>query len=265
MSMDQIIAMRDFNLSYIILDSIFLCVFIALLIIKKKYLTLFWALFGGILYFAVDYGIFHLATHSRSIEGGEMFWVLLWMSLSYGITNFAWIWLALKKDKHLIEWTLLIFIWWIACPLISKMIPSPSIHIERTTNQYRGVMGVILFISYLSVIIYNLLLAKDKKTKVNIISLFIIGFLAQFGWEFSLLLGGIRSGTLTLEEKIITLLSNSLIETNLGLPAMLLIYLAITSKVNEDLNKNKQTIKERLITLNETNYFKRNEINHGEI
>ena len=111
MSMDQIIAMRDFNLAYIILDSIFLCVFLALLIIKKKYLTLFWVLFGGILYFAVDYGIFHLATHSRSIEGGDMFWVLLWMSLSYGITNFAWIWLALKKDKHLIEWTLLIFIW----------------------------------------------------------------------------------------------------------------------------------------------------------
>ena len=115
----NIIASRDFNLAYIILDSAFLLLFTALLCYKKRYLTVLWGLFGGILYFAVDYLIFHLLTGSRSIEGGSMFWVLLWMSLSYGFTNFAWVWLCLDRDVHIKEWTILIFSWWIACPMLS--------------------------------------------------------------------------------------------------------------------------------------------------
>ncbi len=245
----DIIASRDFNLTYIILDSIFLVIFAILLFCKKRYLTLIWALFGGILYFAVDYGIFHLLTHSRSITGGDMFWVLLWMSMSYGFTNFAWIWLALRKDKHLKEWTLLIFIWWIACPILSEMAPSEEIHIQRTTGQYHWIMALILFLSYLGVIIYNLM-NQHEEAKVNILRLFLIGVLVQFGWEFSLLIGGIRSSNLSFEEKIMTLIVNSLLETNLGLPLMFFIYLSITSKINENLTKNHYSIKERLIELN---------------
>ena len=43
---------------------------------------------GGV-YFAVGYGAFNLLMHSHSISGGSMFWVLLWMSVSYGFTNFS--------------------------------------------------------------------------------------------------------------------------------------------------------------------------------
>ena len=247
----DIIASRNFNLTYIILDSIFLLILLALLIFKKRYLTVFWGLFGGILYFIVDYFFFHLLTHSRSIEGADMFWTLLWMSLSYGFTNFAWIWLALKKDKYLKEWTLLIFIWWIVCPILSKIIPSQEIHIQRTTGQYHYVMALILFISYLGVIIYNLIV-KNKEARIQIIRIFIIGVAIQFMWEFALLIGGIRSASFSFEEKILTLIVNSLIETNLGLPLMLLVYLSITSKINEDLSKNNLTIKQRLIELNKS-------------
>lgn len=241
----EIIAARDFNLAYIILDSIFLLVFAGLLLYKKRRLTLFWGLFGGILYFAVDYGIFHLLTNSRSITGGSMFWVLLWMSLSYGFTNFTWIWLALKRDEYLKEWSFLIFVWWIACPVLAQMFPSAEIHIERTTGAYHGVMGAILFVSYLAAIIYNFT-QSDKSTRINVMRLFVIGVLVQLGWEFSLLVGGIRSGGFSVEQKLITLFVNSLVETNLGLPAIYLIYLAITSKVNEDLTPTTKTIKERL-------------------
>ena len=61
-----------------------------------------------------------------------------------------------------------------------------------------------------------------------------------------MLVGGIRSGGFSVEQKLITLFVNSLVETNLGLPAIYLIYLAITSKVNEDLTPTTKTIKERL-------------------
>ena len=146
-----IIASRDFNLAYIILDSVFILLLMGLLCWRRRYLTTLWGLFGGILYFFVDYCIFHLWTGSRSIEGGNMFWTLLWMSMSYGFTNFAWIWLCLDKDRDIREWTILIFSWWIACPMIAGMIPSPVIHIQRTTGAYHGIMGAILFLSYLGV------------------------------------------------------------------------------------------------------------------
>ena len=247
----EIIASRDFNLAYIIFDCIFLLAFASLLVIKKRYLTILWGLFGGILYFLVDYLIFHLLTHSRSIEGGDMFWTLLWMSMSYGFTNFAWIWLALRKDKYLKEWSLLIFLWWIVCPIISLNIPSQTIHIQRSTGKYHYAMAIILFISYLGAIVYNLT-NKDKRANINILRLFLIGVTIQLGWELALLLGGIRSNSLTLEEKLLTLTINSLLETNLGMPLIFIIFLSITSKSNEDLSKNNLTVRERLIELNES-------------
>lgn len=107
----EIIAQRVFNPLYIYLDIVFLVFFMGMLIYRKKYLTAAFALAGGVLYMIVDYGIFHLLLHTRSIEGGDLFWVLLWMSMSYGITNFAWIWLWFSRDKHLFEWSLLICVW----------------------------------------------------------------------------------------------------------------------------------------------------------
>ncbi len=115
----EVIAQRVFNPLYIYLDIVFLVGLCALLAVKKKFLTLLWGIAGGILYMIVDYGIFHLLTHSRSIEGGDLFWVLLWMSMSYGITNFVWIWLWFSKDRHLFEWSLLICVWWIAAPMLA--------------------------------------------------------------------------------------------------------------------------------------------------
>lgn len=90
--MEEIIARRQFAPLYIWLDIAFLVVFLVLLLIKKKYMTVLVGLLMGVVYMLVDYGIFHLLCHSRSIsDGHSLFLVLLWMSLSYGFTNFAWI------------------------------------------------------------------------------------------------------------------------------------------------------------------------------
>lgn len=102
--MTEIIARRQFAPLYIWLDIAFLCVFLVLLLMKKKYMTVLVGLVMGLVYMLVDYGIFHLVCHSRSIsEGHSLFWVLLWMSMSYGFTNFTWIWLWLGKDEHLLN------------------------------------------------------------------------------------------------------------------------------------------------------------------
>lgn len=235
----EVIAQRVFNPLYIYLDIVFLLGLCGLLIAKKKYLTLLWGIAGGILYMIVDYGIFHLLTHSRHIEGGDLFWVLLWMSMSYGITNFVWIWLWFSKDKHLLEWSLLIWIWWIAAPMLASTFGAnlPNIKIWRETGAYHGYMALILILGYGAAIIYNLF-QKKRERRFPLGWMLAIGILVQFAWEFSLLVGGIRSAEFaSFGEKLNTLVVNSLLETNLGAVPIFCIYALVTSRFTETLKK----------------------------
>lgn len=227
----ELIARRQFVPAYIALDTVFLLVLAGLLLWKKRRMA---ALVGGIMgvvYFIVDYGVFHLICHSRSIEGGSLFWTLLWMSMSYGFTNFAWIWLALDKDEYLIEWSLLILCWWFCCPMLAQLIGfgQMPIVIQRTTGAYHGWMAVILFVGYLLAVVRNLR-ESDRKCRIDLLRLLAIGIAAQFAWEAALLIGGIRSAGLDFAEKLRPLIVNSLLETNLGMPYVYLIFVALTRR-----------------------------------
>ena len=68
--MTEIIARREFSPLYIAFDIAFLVLYGCLLLRKKKYMTFLVGFLAGILYMAVDYGIFHLVCHSRSISDG---------------------------------------------------------------------------------------------------------------------------------------------------------------------------------------------------
>ena len=240
--MDDIIARRQFDPLYMWLVIAFLAVFAALLIWKKKYTTLIVGIVFGFVYFAVDYGIFHLVFHARTIsEGYSLFWVLLWMSMSYGFTNFVWIWLWISKDKRLLEWSALILFWWLCAPMLAATFGNSEnpIVIQRTTGAYHGYMALILFVGYLALIVWNLA-QKDKTLRVNILWLLAIGVLVQFGWEAGLLLGGIRSaGFENFADKLLTLVTNSLLETNLGMPYIYAIFLAYSKFFTERLQKRK--------------------------
>ena len=227
----ELIARRQFVPAYIALDTVFLLVLAGLLLWKKRRMA---ALVGGIMgvvYFIVDYGVFHLICHSRSIEGGSLFWTLLWMSMSYGFTNFAWIWLALDKDEYLIEWSLLILCWWFCCPMLAQLIGfgQMPIVIQRTTGAYHGWMAAILFVGYLLAVVRNLG-ESDQKCRIDLLRLLAIGIAAQFAWEAALLFGGIRSAGLDFAEKLRPLIVNSLLETNLGMPYVYLIFVALTRR-----------------------------------
>ena len=236
--LSEIVARRVFSPLYIALDSVFIAGLLTALLVKKRYLTTLFAVFGGVLYMIVDYGIFHLALGTRKIENGNLFWVLLWMSMSYGITNFALIWIWLSKDEFYKEYTALVWIWWICCPMISATFGGDltPIKIQRTTGSYHGYMALFMIASYAGIIIYNLT-CKQKERKFNIVWLFTLGVLAQLGWEVGLLIGGIRSEGFDPFTKIMTLVTNSLVETNLGLPAIYCIYLAVTSRLDEQLKR----------------------------
>ena len=237
--MTEIIARREFSPLYIGFDIAFLLLFAGLLLMKKKYMTVLVGSLAGLLYMLVDFGIFHLVCHSRSISDGySLFRVLLWMSMSYGFTNFAWIWLWMSKDRHLFEWSFLILLWWFVCPqLTDTFAGAERITIERTTGAYHGYMALILLVGYLGLIVWNLRV-PDRRERVNIPWLLAIGILVQFGWEAGLLIGGIRSaGFATLGEKLRPLIVNSLLETNLGMPYIYLVFTAYTARFTEQMKR----------------------------
>lgn len=242
----EITPTRSLNLLYIILDSVFIVFFMALLIWKKRYQTAVFALFGGVLYTIVDFGGFYLLSHTRQIfidgelaNAGETFAVLLWMSMSYGITNFAFIWVLVAEDKLSKYWIFAIVVWWLICPSISELGGEPAIVTQRTTGAYHGWMGVVMIVGY--AILLVLLLRKADKPFVSILRLFAIGFFVQFGWEFSLLINGIRPMN---GMSIQTLLVNSCLETNLGMPIIYLIFRAMRKYRNEDFSKAEKRVTE---------------------
>lgn len=229
---------RNFNLLYIILDSIFILFLLIMLVVKKRYFTTLFALFGGVLYFIVDFGYFYLLSHSRQIMIDDVIQndlvtglILFWMSMSYGITNFAFIWLCLRKDKHLKNWLILIIGWWLMVPLIASLGGPNNIQTFRTTNQYHSYMAILLVIGYGGLLIYNLL---TKKKQIQLLWLNLIGISVQFSWEFALLIHGIRPMN---GNSISTIIVNSLLETNLGMPYIFLIFLCINRYISEDLKK----------------------------
>ncbi|KAH7824997.1 uncharacterized protein MONOS_6796 [Monocercomonoides exilis] len=227
----EIVPSRNLNYLYIPLDCVWLILLLVLLFITGRHATFIWSLCGGVLYWLVDFGIFHLALNERKVVGANTALFLLWLSMSYGITNFAYIWLWLRKDKRAIEFTILIVCEWITTPLVADNYGAPfgQVSISRGTGSYHGFMAIFLAVSYSIVIIINLFRTNPKK-RINLLWLNAIGITVQFGWEFSLLITGIRPMN---KNSFFTLIIDSLVETNLGLPAMYGIFLLVNKKFGE--------------------------------
>jgi hypothetical protein len=221
---------RTFNALYIILDIAWLLILAGTLFVFKRRLAFIVGIIGGVLYFVVDYGIFFALLGTRQITGANPFWFLLWLSMSYGFTNFAWIWLLLDRDGHAVEWSVLFVAGWLAVGQLSQNFGAafPTISISRGIGAYHGVMALILLVGYLILIYCNL----KGKEKANILWIAAIGIGVQFAWEACLLLNGIRPAAWQ------PIVINSLIETNLGLPYLYLIHRAISKRWAETLVKN---------------------------
>jgi hypothetical protein len=223
----DIVVERSFNSLYIYIDIIFLFLFSIILLWRKRYLALIAGVFGGIIYFVVDYGFFYQFMGTRQVTGANPLWLLLWLSISYGLTNFAWIWVLLDRDGHAVDWSLLIIAGWVAVAFLSQGMGTGFIHISisRGTARYHSIMAAIMFFGYLWLIIRNL--RTTAVEKVNLLRLLAIGVGVQFSWEVILLLSNIRPAG------IMPLIVDSLIETNLGIPYLYLIHRAVSGKFNK--------------------------------
>lgn len=226
----EVIAARTMNGLYIVIDIVFLCVLMGILLWTGRYQAAIVGILGGVLYFLVDYGIFYLALGTRTVTGADPFWFLLWLSMSYGFTNFVWIWVWLDRDGHALEWSLLIVSGWLCVSLLSQNFGGafPVISISRGTADYHGVMALLLFAGYALLIVHNLL---GRGERIDIPWILAIGILVQFGWEAVLAVTGIRNPSLQ------TLIVNSLLETNMGLPYLWMIHRAVSRRRDERLHR----------------------------
>ena len=144
----EIIPARIFNSLYIYIDIVWLIILLVILLITKRYMALIVGLIGGIIYFAVDYGIFYLLLGTREVTGASTLMVLLWLSISYGFTNFAWIWLWLDRDGYALEWSLLFVAGWLSTALLSQNFGNAFqvIAIKRGTTSYHGIMALLMLV-----------------------------------------------------------------------------------------------------------------------
>jgi hypothetical protein len=221
---------RTFSSLYIILDIVWLLGLAGFLLYLKKRMAVIVGLLASVLFFLVDYGIWYQLLGTRQIEGGDPFWVLLWLSVSYGLTTFAWIWLLLDRDGHAAEWSLLLILGWVTIGQLSQQFGAglAEISISRGTGSYHGIMALILCIGY-SIVIFGNLRGRER---VNILWLLAIGIGVQFAWEAALLLSGIRPA---LWQPIVV---NSLVETNIGIPYLYFIHKYVAKRWREDLSAN---------------------------
>jgi hypothetical protein len=139
--------------------------------------------------------------------------------MRYGFTNFVWIWRLLDEKGNLLEWSLIPILGWLTIGLLSQNFSSSFLDItmSRGTKGYHGIMAIVLCVGYFIVILHNLGTDNaEKRAPVGKLSR--IGVGVQFSWESCLLLSGIRPCILW------PLVSNSLIETNLGMPYIYYIH-----------------------------------------
>lgn len=223
----DVVAARSFTTLFIWLDCAWLAVLAAVLAWRKKHLAILVGLLGGVLYFAVDYGIFFLALRTREVAGAGPLPVLLWLSISYGFTNMAWAWLMLDRDGHGVEWSLLVVSGWLAVAFLGASFGArfPTISIRRGTGAYHGVMAFLLAAGYGALIVRNL---AGRRPRVSLVRLLAIGVGIQAAWELVLLLAGIRPASLA------PFVVNSLLETNMGMPYLFLIHEAVGRRRTPD-------------------------------
>jgi hypothetical protein len=214
---------RTFGIDYIFFDLVFLFVFHFLMIRNRKIIPLvaFWL--GGLAIFIIDWGFWMQVSGIRKLElppsflpflpeYWRVFTFMFWFSFSYGLM-FSWMFLMFEPKGRRIFWTVLLWGGWLTVAFLSQYI-----HLNDGTIQTLRMMGGSRITQIIIAAGGFILLFILRYNWKMILYLFCIGFMTHFMMESSLWLSGIRPGNLSV------LLINSLIESNMGVPILYVLY-----------------------------------------
>jgi hypothetical protein len=155
----------------------------------------------------------------------------MWFCFSPGFVQFSYVILMFeKRNSHdLLLFTLVFYVGWIVVSIGSQLLPIDDtiIRVSRDMNvdNQRFIMTMMVFINLIIAVILYL---KKKIRLEDVLYLFLVGTLVEFALELTLAISGIRQEQGTWNIGLMIL--NSLIEFNLGIILMYLLWVPIKLK-----------------------------------
>ncbi|MDM7998799.1 MAG: hypothetical protein QUS33_02055 [Dehalococcoidia bacterium] len=229
--MDDYVA-RVFDVDFIYLDLLFCAVWMLVLLRQKQTLALWFGLFGAVVVFLVDDVLWLRIQHTRFLDvpfNRDLF--LAYFSFTYGMIEFSYVTVMFgaKSTRARLLWTLFLYGGWMATALISQnlSIDDRTIDIGRDMSNARIVQVAMVVCGYVLLLLLKYIWRPMKTlTLQRIIYLFAVGVIVHFGMEITLLASGIRPA----KDYVDVLLFNSLLEFNMGIPILYVLWTAVTSK-----------------------------------
>ena len=223
---------RTFDMDFMYLDIAF-CAIWMLVLFRQKHTTALWfGLFGALVVFLADDVLWLRIQHTRFLDvpfNRDLF--LLYFSFTYGMIEFSYVTVMFgaKSMKTVVLWTLFLYVGWMATALISQhaSIDDRTIDIGRDMSNARIVQVAMVAGGYLLLLLLKYIWHPMKSlTFRRMLHLFVIGVLVHFGMEITLLASGIRPA----ENYVDVLLFNSLLEFNMGIPILYVLWTALRSR-----------------------------------
>ena len=223
---------RTFDMDFIYLDILFCVVWMIVLFKQKQTLALWFGLFGALVVFLADDVLWLRIQHTRFLEvpfNRDLF--LVYFSFTYGMIEFSYVTVMFgaKSMKTRVLWTLFLYGGWMATALISQNLTMDdrTIDIGRDMSNARIVQVAMVAGGYLLLLLLKYIWHPMKSlTFRRMLHLFVIGVLVHFGMEITLLASGIRPA----ENFVDVLLFNSLLEFNMGIPILYVLWTALRSR-----------------------------------
>lgn len=220
---------RTIGIDFIYFDIIFITIWVVFLIKKKYWTPIIFGILGWIIYIFVDYVYWYLITQTRHYIGPlDPFLFFIWFCFSPGFVQFSYVIVMFEKrnKNELLFWTLLFYIGWTLVSVGSQVIPLNDTIIEvyrnmDVENQRLNELIMVLINIGVAAILYF----KKKLRLEDVLYLFLVGTLVEFALEFTLSVSGIRQGQGGWN--ILTMIVNTLLEFNLGIILMYLLWIPI--------------------------------------
>jgi hypothetical protein len=218
-------------MDFMYLDIAFCAVWMLVLFRQKHTIALRLGLFGALVVFLVDDVLWLRVQQTRFLEvpfNRDLF--LLYFSFTYGMIEFSYVTVMFgaKSIKTKALWTLFLYGGWLATALISQHIgiDDRTLHIGRDMSNARIIQVALVAGGYLLLLALKYTWRPMKSlTFPRMLYLFLIGILVHFAMEVTLLASGIRPA----ENYVHVLLFNSLLEFNMGVPILYILWTAIRS------------------------------------
>ncbi len=229
--MDSYVA-RTFDMDFVYLDIAFCIIWMLALLWRKQTKALWFGLLGALVVFLVDDLLWLRVQHTRFLDvplNRDLF--LLYFSFTYGMIEFSYVTLMFgaASARTAVLWTLLLYGGWMATALISQNVglDDRAIDIGRDMSNSRIIQAAMVAGGYLLLVVLKYTWRPMKSLTFRRLGyLFLVGVTVHFGMEITLLASGIRPA----RDYVEVLVFNSLLEFNMGVPILFVLWTALRSR-----------------------------------